>query len=70
MSFKDYYNSPPDPPDLHEEMCVKRECEYLSDDGECVIDRCPEDCAEELGAEMEAWRDAGVNRKIDDRRMK
>jgi hypothetical protein len=70
MSFEDYYNSPPEPPDLYEEICVKRECQYLNDDGECVIDRYPEDCAVTLADEIEACRDTEINRKIDERRMK
>ena len=71
MSFGDYYNGcPPDPPDLYEEICVKRECEYLDDEGECVKNRCPEDCADEEAEIRVGIKDDRIERKIDERRMK
>ena len=70
MAFKSYYDAvPPDPPDLYEEICIKHDCQYLNDDGECVIDCCPGDCGKWMDEEAEAWRDLGVDRKIDERRM-
>jgi hypothetical protein len=68
--MSDYYSaSPPELPDLYEEICIKRNCRYLNENGECVIDRCPEDCAEGLEEDAEAWRDLCADRKIDERKL-
>lgn len=69
MSFKSYYNaSPPEPPDLHEIFCV--DCECCTIDGECELGRIPEDCAAEMTEYAESCRDAEIDRRIDEERMK